>query len=451
MSASNQLASRRRVLRGMIGGSAVAVGLPLLDCFLDESGTALAATGGALPLAFGTWYWGCGFNPGRWEPKGTGPIKEMMPELKPVAAFRDQMNIFSGMKVHLDGRPSQPHVTGMTAVITGVVPRSREEKIEVPTLDNSIADQIGKVTRFRSIETAATGVASHSLSRRSSTVINPAETVPAKLYARIFGAEFRDPNSAEFNPDPLVMARQSVLSGVKEERQEFERRLGASARARLDEYFTSLRQLEQQLSLQLEKPAPVEACLVPKGSQEGPTPSSEIDAVLANHKLFAKLLAYAVACDQTRVINMVFGDSTSSLRRAGSQMTHHIHTHEEPIDLALGYQPNATWFIDRCMEGLNDFLQALSSIKEGQGSLLDRMLIFAASDTGYAKSHGLENMPLMTIGKANGRVKTGLHFQAAGDPATRVGLTVQQVMGVSVNSWGADSMATSKTISEILA
>ena len=75
----------------------------------------------------------------------------------------------------------------------------------------------------------------------------------------------------------------------------------------------------------------------------------------------------------------------------------------------------------------------------------------AASDTGYAKSHGLENMPLMTIGKANGRLKTGLHVQAAGDPATRVGLTVQQVMGVSMNSWGADSMATSKTISEVLA
>jgi hypothetical protein len=451
MSVSSQLASRRRVLRGMIGGTAIAVGLPFLDCFLNTNGTALAATGGPLPTAFGTWYWGCGFNPGRWEPKSTGPIKEMMPELKAVEAFRDKINVYSGMKVHLDGRPSQPHVTGMTAVITGVVPRTRDDKSDVPTLDNVVADLIGKSTRFRSLEVAATGVASHSLSRRSATVINPAETLPTKLYARIFGPEFRDPNSAEFSPDPLVMARQSVLSGVTEERRDFERRLGASARARLDEYFTSLRQLEQQLALQLERPAPVEACVVPKGSFEGPVPASEIDAVLANHKLFAKLLAYAVACDQTRVINTVFGDSTSSLRRTGSQMTHHIHTHEEPVDLALGYQPNATWFIDRCMEGLHDYLEAVSTIKEGAGTLLDRMLVFAASDTGYAKSHGMENMPMLTLGGANGRVKTGLHVQAAGDPATRVGLTVQQAMGVSINSWGADSMATSKTISEVLA
>src|SRR3954464_9843762 len=104
MSASSQLASRRRVLRGMIGGTAVAVGLPFLDCFLNTNGTALAATGGPLPTAFGTWYWGCGFNPGRWEPKAAGAIREMMPELKMVDAFKDKINVYSGMKVHLDGR-----------------------------------------------------------------------------------------------------------------------------------------------------------------------------------------------------------------------------------------------------------------------------------------------------------------------------------------------------------
>ena len=82
------------------------------------------------------------------------------------------------------------------------------------------------------------------------------------------------------------------------------------------------------------------------------------------------------------------GGAALVVRREGDTTSHHSLTHEEPIDLALGYQPNATWFIDRCMEGLNDFLQALSSIKEGQGSLLDRMLIFAASDTGCSRPSG---------------------------------------------------------------
>jgi hypothetical protein len=450
MSVVKSLASRRRVLRGLLGGAGVAVALPFLDCFLDENGTALAATGVPLPVVFGTWYWGCGFNPGRWEPKELGRYSQMAPEMAQLQPFADRINIITGMKVHLDGRPSQPHLTGMTALTTGVVPRSREERFAEASLDNIIADQVGNGTRFRSLEVAGTGSPHHSLSRRNSTTINPAEVSPAALYARVFGPEFRDPNKADFQPDPLVMARQSVLSAVKDERQDFERRLGAAAKARLDEYFTSVRQMEQQLALQLEKPAPLEACSIPK-AVEGLPPGTEMDTVLTNHKLFAQLLAFAVACDQTRVMNVVFGESTSPLRRAGSQMTHHIHTHEEPIDLALGYQPNTTWFIGRCMDGLKDFCTALDGIKEGGGSLLDRALVFVASDTGYAKVHGLENMPMMTIGRAGGRIRTGLHVHAAGDPATRVGLTMQQVMGVATNAWGRDSMGTSKTVTEILA
>jgi hypothetical protein len=72
MSAIERLATRRRVLKGMMAGGAVTVGLPFLDAFLNTNGTALAATGAALPVAFGTWFWGCGLTPGRWEPKVVG-------------------------------------------------------------------------------------------------------------------------------------------------------------------------------------------------------------------------------------------------------------------------------------------------------------------------------------------------------------------------------------------
>ena len=72
MSAIQEL-SRRRILRGMLGGAAVTVGLPFLDCFLNANGTALAS-GAPLPTCFGTWFWGLGLNPGRWEPKQIGKI-----------------------------------------------------------------------------------------------------------------------------------------------------------------------------------------------------------------------------------------------------------------------------------------------------------------------------------------------------------------------------------------
>jgi hypothetical protein len=340
------------------------------------------------------------------------------------------------------------HFTGDWAVLTGTTPR--EERVSIPTVDTLIGDVIGTKTRFRSIEVTATGNPAHSYSRRAGNALNPAEISPVALYGRIFGAEFRDPNAADFTPDPAVMARQSVLSAVKEQRADLMKTLGAADRARLDEYFSSLRQIEQQLDLELRKPAPLESCTVPAKAEETP-PGTEVDSVVANHKLFAALLAHALACGQTRVINVTFNDATSSLRRAGSSMTHHVFSHEEPVDTAVGYQPNVTWFMGQIANGLATMVATLESVKEGDGTLLDRMLLLASSDTGFAKIHSLDNMPLLTIGSAGGRLKTGIHVAAKGDPSTRIGLTCQQALGVPVNSWGTDSMQTSKTITEVMA
>ena len=101
---TNMVSSRRSVLRGMLGGTAVTVGLPFLDCMLNTNGTALAATGAPLPLVFGTYFWGCGLNPGRWEPATVGKGYDFGTELQPLAAYRDKINLFSGLKVFLDGK-----------------------------------------------------------------------------------------------------------------------------------------------------------------------------------------------------------------------------------------------------------------------------------------------------------------------------------------------------------
>jgi hypothetical protein len=447
MSASQRLAARRRFLKGMAGGVAVSVGLPFLDVFLNTNGTA-QASGRPLPVVYGTWYWGLGFNPGRWEPKTVGKITQLGAESMPLDAFKDKINLYSGMKVHLDGRPAITHFTGNMSLLTGTTPRSNA--VTMPTLDAAIADHISSTTRFRSLEITSTGNAKHMYSYRPGGVFQPAEISPAALYARLFGAEFKDPNAADFKVDPAVLARQSVLSAVKEPRQALEKAVGASDRARLDEYFTSIRQIEQQLDLQMQKPQPLESCTVPPAIKDAPV-GTEIEMVTANHKLFTQLIAHAFACDQTRVVNLVFNDMTSSLRRSGSQMIHHIYTHEEPINEDLGYQPNVSYFTERCMQGFTDYLTALSGVREGDKTLLDRSLILAMTDTGYAKVHSLENIPIITAGSAGGRMKTGLHISAKGDPGSRVGLTVQQALGLSLNSWGTDSMQTSKTITEVLA
>jgi hypothetical protein len=448
--------SRRSVLRGMLGSTAVGVALPFLDCFLNDNGTALAATGAPLPVRFGTWYWGLGHTPNHAVKARTqtGPGIEFLEECKPLIPWRDQINHYSGFNMPLDGRSNYTHFTGWVASRTGSAPSGNSE-IPAPTLDLLIADQIAGGTRFVNLDMTAVGIPRENYSARSTNSRAAAEASPEQLYARVFGAEFADPNKADFKPDPRVMVRKSVLSAVDEQSKALAKKLGASDRARLDEYFTSIRTIENQLDLQLQKPAPNLACAVPpapstKGLNQNIPQGLEIDTVLTNHRLMAQIVAMAVACNQTKVFNMVFSDNFSHMRRPGETYTHHLLTHEETMDKTLGYQPVAFWFNCKTMEGLATFIQAFAGIKEGDGTLLDNTLIFAATETNYARVHSIDGVPVYTIGKAGGRIRTGMHVVGNGDPITRVGLTALQVMGVPVHTWGTKSLQTSKTISEVL-
>lgn len=440
--------NRRRFLRGTLGGAAVSVGLPFLDVFLNTNGDALAATGAPLPRRFGTWFFGCGMNPERWNPRTVGAQWELTPELLPIGPMRDRMNILSGYSVLLNGEANQVHRTGVFGALCGGAPKTADTVVG-PTLDVLISDAIGTRTRFRSLEMAATGNPRHSNSLRDVSSVNPAEPSALGLYTRIFGPGFSDPNAADFTPDPGVLIRQSSLSIVAEDRKRLERMLGQSDRARLDQYFTGLRQLEQQLALQLQKPPPLEACSIPGAPVDLPL-NTEIDNVMANHALMAQTLALALACDQTRVFNMQFSDRASSLRMPGTTDTHHTLTHEEPRDATLGYQPNATVFVLKGMEAWTSFVQTLDAIPEGDGTLLDNCLVMAHSETSEANSHSVVGLPFMTAGRAGGRLRTGLHVSGVGESASRVGLTMQQAMGLNVAQWGTDQNKTDRPITEIL-
>jgi hypothetical protein len=312
-----------------------------------------------------------------------------------------------------------------------------------------VADHIGTRTRFRSLEVNCVGKRT-SYSWRSASARNPSEPSPAALYAQIFGSDFQDPNAAAFNPDPQIMVRKSVLSAVGERRRDFVRELGASDRARMDEYFTALRELEGQLALQLEKPAPLESCTVPEGTEEGPT-NLVMENAMATHKIFGRLLAHALACGQTRVVNIVLEAAGGDLRKAESSLNFHINTHEEPVNPVLGYQKEVAWYMKKSFESLNDLLVTLDGIREGDKTLLDRIVIMYGTDTGFAKFHSLENIPMFTFGGAAGRMKTGIHVPCGGDTTSRVGLTIQQALGIPIQSWGTESNGTSRTITEVLA
>jgi len=439
--------SRRLVLRGLFQGATVAVALPYLDCFLNSNGTALAA-GAPLPVRFGTWFWGLGVTPSRWHPTKVGRNYDLLPELTPIAAYQDKVSIFSGFDCLTDGKPNFPHATAGPAFRTGIAP-SGGGALHGPSFDSIIASEIGNDTRFRSLDISAIGDRTNTLSGQGVGQMNPTETSAVALYQRIFGEGFTDPNSATFTPDPITMARTSALSVIKDQRLALEKELGAADRARVDQYFTSLRQVERQLGLQLQKPEPLASCKVPTGPEDREV-AHDLDQVVQNHEVMARLLAMALACNQTKVFNMSFNNGSSTLTRKGSSVTHHQLTHDESIDPVLGYQPESTKFVEDIMKAWGTFVSVLDGMPEGDGTLLDHLLVVAHSETELAKDHNINNLPIMLAGRAGGRVHAGLNVVGKSAPVSTVALTAMQVMGVPIDSFGTGSMQTSKTVSEIV-
>jgi hypothetical protein len=444
--------TRRKVLKGVLAGSAVTVALPLLECFLDDNGEALAS-GAPIPTRFGTWFWGCGVNGARWFPDKLGADYDLKPQLAPIGPYSKKVTVFSGFNCILGGKPPLMHWSGVMGTLSGAAPSKGGVGVgdaDAPTIDCLVSDTIGNATRFRSLEVACTGQSSVSYSMRTGSTVNPSEVDPISLYQRIYGPEFRDPNSGDFKPDPIIMLRQSVLSSITDERNRLLRTVGTSDRARVEQYFTTVRDMEQQLGLMLEKPAPAEACNVPKEpakTELGPL----WEMAAKNHKVLAQLVVMALACNQTRVFNLALSNAASNLRKPGVAESFHELTHVEPVDATLGYQPEATFFMDKTMETFATFLQLMESVKEGDGTLLDHSLVLATSDSNEARIHSIDSLPIMVAGTAGGKWRSGFHIAGKGDPSSRVGLTIQQVLGMPVGSWGLGAMQTSRPVSEVIA
>ena len=442
----NRKFTRRSLLRGAIQGSTVVMGLPILESFLNSNGTAFA-DGTELPPCFGSWFFGLGLTPGRWEPEVIGSNYELPEHVAVLQPIKEKLNIFSGLQIFLDGKVNQNHISGAQGQMTGVVTRSAADYDE--SFDAVIDKQFGANARFRTLEVACDGNASSGWTARGRNGKTPCQISPLELYRRIYGDGFIDPNQADFAPNPEVMVRHSVLSAVTEQRQKLMNSVSSDDRSRLDEYFSSLRDVEQKLAFELERPAPLPACSIPSMDVE------EIGTMVAQvqhtHKQFATLLSHALACGQTRIFHVTLGNAFSTLRLPGEPSAYHALTHEEPIDPELGYQPKCKVIGEQCMGFFVELLQALDSIREGEGTLLDRSLVYAFTDHGEARLHSMKNLPVFTAGSAGGRLKTGLHISAEGDAATRVGFTIQKALGVVTNKWGVESNEVSTPFSEVLA
>ena len=434
--------SRRTLLRGVLGGALVTLGLPPLELFMNSHGTAYAGdTSDGFPRRFGLFFWGNGVVPTRWVPAKTGTDYELSEELLPLAAHKSRLAVVTGMRVTLPN--TEPHFSTGAGFLTGrpVAKIGSNVTVEGPTIDQIIAAVTGQETRFPSLEA---GCNSDGLSYTGPNAQNPVERSPLALFERVFGGSFTLPGDTP-KVDPTLRLKRSVLDAVSEQLSALKTRVGANDQLRLQQHFEGVRALEKRLARLEEDPPQLAACALPQ------RPATEFPDVEGRPPLAAKnaavseILALALACDQTRVISSWFTHPVSNVLVPGAPQGHHELTHNEPGD-----QPEVHKITVQCIEAMAQLCDALAGIQEGTGTLLDHMVVLGTSDVGLGKTHSPDDFPILLVGSAGGALKTGHHYRSGSNETTsKVLLSVARGVGLDLASFGGADAETQDGLSAI--
>lgn len=437
---SQRLFSRRQLLRGMMGGAAVTIGLPLLDGMLNTSGTALAE-GTPLPKRFGIFFWGNGVRLPLWNPTATGAGFPLSPALMPLSGVKDYLNVVSGMAIKTGNQ--RGHHAGCVGILSGapMIPQDPmgagyASTFSDKSVDQFIAAQIGKTTRYKSLEVAISrsvvtgeGTTLRYLSHNGPDAGNPPEFDPKKLFERVFGVGFEDPEIKR-REDMKVGLRRSVLDSVWQDAKALQARVGAADRSRLEAHMSGIRALEERLAL---LPPSVGACAKPVAPGSYPTDAGK-EPLAERMQAFSDLLALILACDQTRVFSIQFSGSVGGtvFWQVGVSQGHHDLSHDEAGDQPL--LQKTTVFT---MQQLNYLLTKLKDTPEGTGNLLDRTAILCSSDTAHGREHTITDYPILVCGKAGGALKGNVHYRSTtGENASQVLFSCVKAMDIPITEYG---------------
>ena len=374
----NQALSRRTFLRG----AGVCVALPLLDAMVPAFLTpSVRAAQSKIPRRMVAIETNMGILPQFFFPEKPGRDYAPSPYLERLAAHRAQMTVFSGV--------SHPGVTGAHAAekcfLTGTPHPERGGFRNWVSLDQFAAEQVGNHTRYPSLVLAMSSEGGTLSYTRSGAPI-PAERSPKKLFQKLF-VQGR-PEEIEANVEALRQGR-SMLDFVGEESRRLNRSLSQADQARMDEYFTSVRELEQRLHNGEEwehKPKPVVAAKPPDDIEDA-------REFVAKTRLMFDVMKLALETDSTRIVSL-FIDTTVI-----HNITHHGGRPEVIAELRAKEEAQ--------FDALAGFLTALAAAREENETLLDRTMVLYGTPMGSANSHSNVNLPVLLAG---GGFKHGQHF-----------------------------------------
>ena len=416
---------RRRFLRG----AGVVLGLPVLECMTPVFA---AATRPQTPMRMLVVVNNIGVLGKHFFPRDAGRDYEISPYLSALGGFRNDFTVFSGL--------SHPGVTGGHSTdncfLTSARGAFKSGFRNSISLDQFAAEKLGPVTRFPTLNLGVNlDKANRSLSWTRDGVLLPTEDSATSLFQKMFVQG--DPASVEKQLHRLE-ERGSILDTLLDETRRFSRGLGGEDKARLDQYFTSVREVEERLQPAREwerRPKPTTTQSAPADIQDKKLFFEKFDLMLSMAQL-------AFESDSTRIVTLMVDAFLTPVFKLSEQQNttdsyHGLSHHGQAADKVKQLEE-----ADRQqMALLRKLMESLSGKKEGGQRLLDNTMMLYGSNMGDANIHDNSNLPILLAG---GRFKHGRHIAFKRDnnaPLCNLFVSMLQSMGIEASSFGSSTGA----------
>jgi len=430
--------SRRTLLRGL----GVSIALPMLDSMAPAFAAPARSAAAKSPLRMAFTYVPNGIIMKDWTPAADGSTFEMPRILQPLAPFRKDTLVLTGLTQNTGralGDGAGDHARAASTFLTGVHPKKTAgADIQVGiSADQVAAQKLGGATRLPSLELACedgrlvggcdSGYScaySNSVSWRSATTPNPPEINPRAVFERMFGAASEDP-AARMKRHKY---EQSILDSALEDTRRLQGNLGRTDRRKLDEYLTSVREIEQRIQT------------AERDNKEVVPGMEKPDGVPADFGeyvgLMFDLLLVGFQTDTTRISTFMIAREGSSraYREIGISDGHHPLTH---------HRGNPEWIekiaqINKFhMEQFAHFIAKLKATPDGDGTLLDHSMIVYGSGISDGNRHSHNDLPVLVVGGANGTIKSGRHVTyPAETPMNNLFMSMLDRFGVQTEPLG---------------
>jgi hypothetical protein len=428
--------------RSMLRAAGVGIALPVLEMMCNSHGTAYA-NGTPFPTVFGLFTWGNGVRPETWIPAttGAGSSWALSRSLAPLAPVKEALNVVTGTSIALT---DFQHPQGAANIYTGTnysptdTRRYSEATPQGPSIDQVVAQAFGSTTPLRSLHLAIAteiekgeGVISQTVSHNGPNSPNLPTFNPQEAFDRLFPRVGPSPMGPA-PIDPRVKYRGSVLDAVKTDIQRLQGQVGTADRARLDQHFTAVRELERvfaRTASDAGAPSPA-TCATPAR----PAAAMSLEDV---NGAMARVLALALACGQTRVFTYQLAGTRDyhDWAVAGVPGNYHSITHGN----GPGPFEQVTKVVTYIQRQFATLLGELKQLPIGAGTLLDQCCILATSEVATGVNHQGIDWPILIAGRAGTALKSDQHLRLTGTNTMSVHLTLLRALGLNVPSYGRGS------------